>query len=186
MGEAWKTMSDQQPTRTTDVRLVLRCQLGEQDAWRELVETWNPKLIGFFNRMTNDPGKSDDLLQATWLRIVRTLTRLDQPDRFAPWAYRIARNTLTDHLRKQYRSAPTIAGEADPEQIEPDAVLESWIDRDDMSFAIQQLHPVDREVITLHYFEHLTVTEVANVCDLPVGTIKSRLIRARQQLRHLL
>ncbi len=179
-------MSNQQPTRPTDVRLVLRCQLGEQDAWRELVEIWNPKLIGFFNRMTNDPGKNDDLLQATWLRIVRTLTRLDRPDRFAPWAYRIARNTLTDHLRKQYRSVPTTVSEADPKQSEHDAVLESWIACDEISFAIQQLHPVDREVITLHYFEHLTVTEVADVCDLPVGTIKSRLIRARLQLRHLL
>lgn len=176
-------MSNSPQIRPNEARLVVRCQLGEQDAWQDLVRTWNPSLVSFFDRMTNNEAKRDDLLQNTWLQIVRTITRLDQPESFGPWVYRIARNTLTDHLRKQYRSPRTVSWEADVEQSENDFVLDRWIESDDLARAMQTLHPEEREVVALHYFEHLTVAEVADVCNSPVGTIKSRLVRARRQLR---
>ncbi|WP_168565130.1 RNA polymerase sigma factor [Crateriforma spongiae] len=177
-------MSNSPTKRPNDSELVIRCQLGDQDAWHELVQRWNPRLIGFFGRMSDDAHKTEDLLQATWLRLVRTITRLEQPDRFAPWAYRIARNTLNDQFRRKYRSPPLEPNVNDPEPSVSNDALDRWINSDELVAAMRSLDPNDRLVINLHYFEHLTVAEVADVCQTPAGTIKSRLQRARRQLHH--
>ncbi|MEM6692373.1 MAG: sigma-70 family RNA polymerase sigma factor [Planctomycetota bacterium] len=179
-------MSNQRTDQTTDAFLVMQCQLGDQEAWRDLVQRWNPRLVGFFGHMVSDSDKVDDLLQGTWLRIVRTITRLDDAGRFTPWAYRIARNTLTDQFRKQYRSPPVVSNETQIEPSAADFTLEQWIDSQEIATAMTTLHSEERLAITLHYFEHLTVAEVAEVCRSPVGTIKSRLQRARKQLQHQL
>ncbi|MEM6980458.1 MAG: sigma-70 family RNA polymerase sigma factor [Planctomycetota bacterium] len=104
---------------------------------------------------------------------------LDDPDGFAPWVYKIARITLTDHLRKQYRSPPVVSSATPVEPSEADFNLDRWIDSQAIATAMTTLHPEEQLVITLHYFEHLPVAEVAEVCQSPVGTIKSRLQRAR-------
>ncbi|WP_182867038.1 RNA polymerase sigma factor [Rhodopirellula sp. JC639] len=179
-------MNNPAPERPNEANLVIRCQLGDQDAWRELVQRWNPRLIGFLGRMSDDSHKTDDLLQSTWLRLVRTITRLEQPDRFAPWAYRIARNTLNDQLRQRYRSPSLEPNSIATEPSASDETLDRWIESDEIMIAMRSLDRHDRLVINLHYFEHLTVAEVADVCQTPVGTIKSRLQRARRQLRQYL
>lgn len=176
-------MDTQTPQRCTDACRVMRCQLGDQDAWRELVRLWNPRLIGFFRRMTHDPNKAEDLLQTTWLRLVRTLTRLDQPDRFAPWVYRIAHNTFVDQLRKQHRSPSMMVEDGKVEPTDGECELDRWIESDEIAHAMTVLNAEDRLIINLHYFEHLTVAEVADICQSPAGTIKSRLQRARRELR---
>jgi DNA-directed RNA polymerase specialized sigma24 family protein len=91
------------PAETTDVELVIRCQLGEEAAWRQLVERWQPRLWGFIGRMVGDRTVAEDVLQTVWLRVVRSLLRLREPERWAAWVFGIARTTIADRYRQEYR-----------------------------------------------------------------------------------
>lgn len=169
---------------TIDERLAICCQLGDPQAWDQLVVRWNPKLLGFLNRMVGDPAVAEDLAQAIWLQIVRSISRLKDPGKLAGWIYRIARIAVTDRLREQYRRPPAAADSADPHV--NDAAIERLIESEHLATALRQLHPQEREALVLHYFEHLSLIDAAAVCGVPVGTLKSRMNRARGSLRTIL
>jgi RNA polymerase sigma-70 factor (ECF subfamily) len=165
------------PLELPDAVLTVRCQLGEQAAWDALVYRWHPKLWRFVSRMLSDRGEAEDVLQSVWLQIVRSLVSLREPNRLAPWLYSIARRTIADRLRQLYRHPPP--DEID-EAIDWDDGSERFDAADAVNVGLSQLHPVDREAIVLHYLEELPIAEVAEICGVPPGTIKSRLHRARQ------
>lgn len=177
-------MNKSNDDETIDERLAIRCQLGDQDAWDELVRRWNPKLARFLNRMINDSLVAEDLTQQIWLKTVRSISQLKDHRSLAPWIYRIARTAVTDRLRKQYRSPISVHDETEPEV--QDLAMKQFIVCDQVANAMQKLHPQDREAIVLHYFEHLSVAEIADVCGVPIGTTKSRMNRARNFLRQIL
>lgn len=177
-------MNEQIDDEMIDERLAIRCQLGDQDAWEELVMRWNPKLTQFLLRMFNDPVMVEDLTQLIWLKIVRSIAQLKNPNMFAAWIYRIARTAVTDRLRKQYRTPSIVSDETESES--HDLVMEHFIESEQLAIAMQKLHPQEREALVLHYFEHLSLDEAASVCGVPVGTTKSRMNRARNSLRKIL
>lgn len=177
-------MNKKNEDETIDNRLAIRCQLGDHDAWNELVERWNPRLTRFLSRMINDSAVVEDLTQTIWLKIVRSISQLKEPRSLAAWIYRIARTAVTDRLRRQYRSPIAVDEETEPAT--HDLAMERFIESDHLADALHKLHPQDREVLVLHYFEHLSMTEVAGVCGVPVGTAKSRMNRARKSLRQSL
>lgn len=183
-GNHERTMHKQTDDATIDERLAIRCQLGDHDAWEEMVGRWNPKLARFLDRMISDPVVVEDLTQLIWLKIVRSISQLKHPSMLAAWIYRIARTAVTDRLRKQYRSPLSVYDETEPES--HDSAMEQFIASEQMATAMQKLHPQDREVLVLHYFEHLSVAEVAAVCGVPIGTTKSCTNRARHSLRKIL
>ncbi|MEM9588686.1 MAG: sigma-70 family RNA polymerase sigma factor, partial [Planctomycetota bacterium] len=89
-----------------DELLVVRAQLGDQSAWRELIDRWHPRLHRFVARMVDDVAASEDISQTVWLKVVRSLTSLRDTSNAGPWLYSIARKSVTDHLRRQYRRVP--------------------------------------------------------------------------------
>jgi RNA polymerase sigma-70 factor (ECF subfamily) len=171
------------PIETTDVELVIRCQLGEDTAWRQLVERWQPRLWRFIGRMVGDRTVAEDVLQTVWLRVVRSMMRLREPEHWPAWVFGIARATIADRYRQQYRQPASgllddvAASDAGSEQF----MLAEYLDA-----GLERLHPTDREAVVLHYLEELPVDDVAAICGVPSGTIKSRLHRARQILRQTL
>ncbi|MEV0824893.1 RNA polymerase sigma factor [Nonomuraea rubra] len=163
----------------TDEVLVVRAQLGERAALAELVARWRVPVWTYVRRML-DAERADDVSQEIWLAVVRGLPRLREPGRFAPWLFTIARRSVTDRLRGQYAREPETltAGEAtagDP--------VEAMVDRAGLISALARLPLLEREVLVLHYLEDLSVEDCAQVCQVPAGTIKSRLSRARRLLR---
>lgn len=133
--------------------------------------------------MLPDEAIAEDVLQIVWLKVVRSLARLREPERLSAWLYRIARLAVADQLREQYRRPlPDKLGEV-PE-------LDDGIELLDIADAIEtglsQLHPTDREVVVLYYLEQRPVCEVAEICGVPSGTVKSRLHRARCKIRETL
>ena len=130
--------------------------------------------------MINDPSTSEDVVQNVWLKIIRSLGRLNEPERARAWMYQIARNTIADRLRYQYRQPQLTPFEDDPHQSEEPDRLEI---SDQLAFGLANLHVSDREVVVLYYLEERTVEEISNICGIPQGTVKSRLYRARTQLR---
>jgi RNA polymerase sigma factor (sigma-70 family) len=167
----------------TDAILVVRCQLGDESAWRALVEQWHPRLWRFVLRMLSDQTAAEDVLQTVWLRVVRSLIRLRDPDRLAAWIYRIARLAVADQLRHQYRQPLTVKIE-DVTQV--NLCLTAFQVGEEIEHGLRELHVADREVVVLFYLEQLSVAEVAGICELPEGTVKSRLNRARFQMRDTL
>ncbi len=166
-------------TEEADSILVLRCQLGDRMAWESLVHRWHPRLWRFIFGMLGDRPVAEDVLQNVWLRVVRSLVRLREPERLEAWMYQIARNVIADRFREQYRRP---VHDEFVEEVCPDDGFSSIDLNDSLRSALTQLHPIDRETVVLYYLEEKTLDEVAGICGVPAGTVKSRLHRARRQL----
>jgi RNA polymerase sigma factor (sigma-70 family) len=173
---------DLAPGRVADELLVVRYQLGEPDAFDALIERWHRPLWLYIRRMTGRDDEAQDLLQDVWLRVIRGIPRLRDGPRFRGWLFGIARRALMDRLRRQYAALQTddvdvseVAAEEEPTGSEADlATLEA---------ALDVLPTVERDVLTLFYLRDLTLAELAQALGVPVGTVKSRLFRARKMLR---
>lgn len=170
--------------RTYDALVVVRCQLGERAAFDQLVERWHGPVWSFLANMLGDPARTDDLAQEVWVRVVRGLPQLQQTDRFPAWVFTIARRVVHDELRRAYRRVDT-DHELPDEPVDPaDAInpAEGVLDRLDLERALGVLAPRDRAATILFHLQDRPVAEVARLLDVPEGTVKSRLHRARRQL----
>ena len=168
-----------------DEQLVLRAQLGDRGALSQLVHRHHEPVLAFLNQLTLDPATADDLVQETWLRALRGLAGLRSPDRFEAWLYTIARRTAADRLRVRYRRREAGDEGIDGAELDrlpdPPPALDD-VDRLAVAESIRDLELGLREVVWLHYWAGLPVDEVGRVLDIPPGTVKSRLHRARRHL----
>ncbi|MFF5110180.1 RNA polymerase sigma factor [Streptosporangium sp. NPDC000509] len=165
----------------TDELLVVRCRLGEREAFAELVRAWHDPVWNYVRRMLG-PSRADDVAQEVWVAVVRGLPRLKEPGRFAPWLFTIARRAVADRLREEY-ARPEIPLEEERASADPiDALVESA----DLLSGLAGLPVREREVLVLFYLQDLSLEDCAQVCAVPVGTVKSRLSRARRMLREQL
>ncbi|TDD41597.1 sigma-70 family RNA polymerase sigma factor [Nonomuraea terrae] len=160
----------------TDELLVIRAQLGEHTALAELVSRWQAPVWTYVRRML-DAERADDVTQEVWLAVIRGLPGLREPGRFVPWLFTIARRSVTDRLRGEYARAATVGA-----LVAEDAV-EAMVDRAALVSVLAQLPVPEREILVLFYLEDLSVEECAHICQIPAGTVKSRLNRARRLLR---
>jgi RNA polymerase sigma-70 factor (ECF subfamily) len=175
------------PDDIQDELLVLRCQSGEPAALDALVTRWQPRLWPLAVRLTGDRDAARDLAQDAWLAIVRGLRRLDDPAGFRAWAYRIVTNKCVDWLRRRAvrrDAAAELRGVANAEiDDHRPPVLDGADEVARMRAALRQLPSDQRTILSLHYLDGLSVLEIAAVLDVPAGTVKSRLHKARGQLR---
>ena len=168
-----------------DELLVVRCQLGERAAFDELTERWHPPLWKYLRRVTGADDAAKDVAQDVWLRVLRGIGRLRDGSRLRSWLFSIARRALMDRLRQQYAGAvDTDIDVADLAADQPADSLEEDITA--MENELERLPVTEREVLTLFYLRELSLAEVAEVLAVPIGTVKSRLFRARRLLRHAL
>lgn len=166
-----------------DGLLVVRCQLGEREAFRELVRVWHAPLWRYLRGMVGSAHLADDLAQETWVAVVRGLPRLREPERFAPWLFTIARRALADHLRRAYRNAETPVDTAGAAVGDP---LSSVLTATQVEAGLDGLPALEREVLILFHLQDLPLAACAEVLGVPPGTVKSRLHRARRMLRSVL
>jgi RNA polymerase sigma-70 factor (ECF subfamily) len=166
--------------------LVLRCQRGEPAALEELVATWERRLFYYLRRLGSPEQDAWDILQQTWVKILRGLSGLKEPRNLAPWLYRIARHAAIDQgqIRALYREhleelSPATDAEDDPGPRH----LEN---AEQIHHGLQQLDLPQREVLTLHFLESMCIEQIAQVLDIPPGTVKSRLFHAKRALRAVL
>ncbi len=168
--------------RRADELLALRCQLGERPAFAELIQRWAGPLCRYVMHNIGDADVADDLVQEVWVAVVQGIARLRDASKFRSWLFGIAHRVLMDRLRSRY--ANPIDSDVDIDDI---AMQEMHISRGESLHAVEQglalLPPVEREVLTLFYLEDLSLAEIASTLLVPVGTVKSRLFRARGLLR---
>ncbi len=166
-----------------DEWLILRCQDGERAALDELVGRWQGRLERHAWRLTRREDAARDVAQEAWMAIVRGLRGLRDSAGFRAWAYRIVANKSADHVRRRQRERrrhESIALSA-PVECDCDSKRHDRIDM--LRAALKQLPTDEQALVALHYVDGLGVAELARVYNVPVGTIKSRLHRARGELR---
>lgn len=172
-------------TALTDELLVVRCQLGEPAAFAELIHRWHEPLWRYVRRMTDDDDAAADVLQDAWLRVLRAMPRLREAKRVRAWLFSIARRTVMDRLRRQYASPETVSVD-DVEVPTDDADGDLEADLIVMRDALARMPFTEREVLVLFYLNELTMEQMVEVLNIPIGTVKSRLFRARRMLRQQL
>jgi RNA polymerase sigma factor (sigma-70 family) len=179
-------MSSIQPLQQAhDELLALRCQLGERAAFDDLIRTWAPSLRRHVLRVSGYDSAADDLVQEIWLGVVKGIARLRDPARLRSWLFGIAHRVLVDRLRTSYSAA--IDADVDVDSIAGDArTLDREAVAQEVERGLSRVALLEREVLDLFYLQELSLADVAAALDVPVGTVKSRLFRAREALRVVL
>jgi len=166
---------------------VEQCRKGHARAYAQVVQAMQPKILGFLYRMTRNRELAEDLGQEVFLRAYRQLANYDpKKAAFSTWLFTIARNLCLDEWRRQRPARVTLEEaafvEAPPETNPHRAALEGELEWQ-IAQAVSGLESEFREVFILHEYENLSLDEVAAITGAPVGTIKSRLHRARLALQ---
>jgi RNA polymerase sigma factor (sigma-70 family) len=172
------------PDEIVDELLVMRSQDGDKSAWRELVIRWQPRFYALARRLTSHREGAADVTQETWVAIMRAIHRLEDPARFRSWAHRIVGNKSADWIRRRQRERKalhTAADELQSENTRPDRGQRENIIT--LRRAIQTLPPEHRHLVSMFYVEKMPLTEISDVLDIPVGTVKSRLHSIRKELK---
>jgi RNA polymerase sigma-70 factor (ECF subfamily) len=162
--------------------LAVRCRRGDRAALEELVRAYEGRLFYFVRRLVREETDAWDVLQKTWVRVLTGIGALDDPGRLVPWLYRIARNTALTHVRFNEPAAELPADVPDPGAADP----ADFEDADAVHHGLLKLSLQHREVLTLFFLEDMSVDEIADVLNLPHGTVKSRLYYAKHALRKVI
>ncbi len=177
-------MSDE-AERLYERLLVLRCQTGDEAAYRELVARFGPRLHYFLLKLSARPDRAEDLAQETWLDVLRQLPRLKDAGAFTTWLYRIAHGKAMLDARRRCRDPEAtvdveiLVDQEEDSIFSPDQAAE-------IHAALDRLDPSQREVLVLRFLEEMSYEEIGKVVDCPVGTVRSRIHYAKAALRRLL
>ena len=183
-------MSDQ---NLLDEQLVERVQRGDKNAFNLLVRKYQHKVVNLVARYVNNPGDVPDVAQEAFIKAYRALPTFRGESAFYTWLYRIAVNTAKNYLTSQGRRPPSSDVEADEaeyygggEALQEVATPENLALTDEIKrtvFAAIEALPEDlRTAITIREMEGLSYEEIAEIMDCPVGTVRSRIFRAREAI----
>lgn len=179
--------------KETDLELVRRVQAGDKKAFDVLVLKYQQKVVNLVNRYMHDQDLSMDVAQEAFIKAYRGLKNFRGDSAFYTWLYRIAINTAKNHLVSKNRRMPATDIDAkDAEQYESGDALRH-IDSPEHEMLKEEIHraimnaiealPQDlRTAITLREFDGLTYEEIAETMDCPIGTVRSRIFRAREAI----
>lgn len=176
-----------------EAELVRACKTGDREAFSELVAIYQNKIINIAYGMLSDQEDAYDAAQEVFVKIYRSITGFQEKSSLSTWIYRITKNVCMDFLRKRTRSAPTISMNASRDDEESDFDIKDtsptpheYFEMNETQLevrrAIGELSDEFRTVITLYDLEGMSYDEISKIIDCPVGTVKSRLNRARKAL----
>jgi RNA polymerase sigma-70 factor (ECF subfamily) len=186
----WQATANWEEPMAVDSEAV-RLRRGDPEVLVGLLERYQHRLYRFLMRMVHDPATAEDLFQQTWLRVAENARRYDASRPLEPWLFSIARNAAIDHLRRvrpESLDEPLPSGDTRAEMIpgtQP-SVVEVMMGQQRSSRladALGELTPIYCEVVTLRFEEEMKLEEIAEVLQIPISTVKTRLRRALDALR---
>jgi len=184
--------------RLTDQEVVLLARGGREAAYRELVRRYERPVFALLYRMVRDRELAEDLAQETFVKALNAIESYRPEFKFSSWIFKIANNAAIDHLRR--RELDTLSLDGSPHAETPEAMQatalqigarqESPLDAVEarelggaIEAAIGRLRPEYRSCILLRHVEGRAYEEIAEILDLPLGTVKTYIHRARNELR---
>jgi RNA polymerase sigma-70 factor (ECF subfamily) len=185
----------------TDQDVVLRARSGQEAAYRELIRRYERPIFALLFRMVRDRELSEDLAQETFVKALNAIDSYRPEFKFSSWIFKIANNAAIDHLRR--RELDTLSLDGSPHAETPEAMqatalqigarqetpLET-VEAKELGTAIEaaigSLRPEYRSCILLRHVEGRAYEEIAEILNLPLGTVKTYIHRARHELRHSL
>ena len=184
--------------RLTDQEVVLLARAGREAAYRELVRRYERPVFALLYRMVRDRELAEDLAQETFIKALNAIESYRPEFKFSSWIFKIANNAAIDHLRR--RELDTLSLDGSPHAETPEAMQatalqigarqESPLDAVEakelggaIEAAIGRLRPEYRSCILLRHVEGRAYEEIAEILDLPLGTVKTYIHRARNELR---
>lgn len=196
-------MADRRPdlATATDQEVVAEARAGRQAAYRELVRRYERPIFSLIYRMVRDRELAEDLAQETFVKALNAVESYRPEFKFSSWIFKIANNVAIDHLRRRELSTLSLDGSphaATPEAIQATALqlgdrqetaLEELEARElggEIEQAIGRLRPEYRACILMRHVEGRPYEEIATMLDLPLGTVKTYIHRARNELRQYL
>ncbi len=185
----------------SDQDVVLEARAGRQAAYRELVRRYERPIFSLIYRMVRNREQAEDLSQETFVKALNAIESYRPEYKFSSWIFKIANNVSIDHLRR--RELDTLSLDGSPHALTPEAIQASALqlgDRQETALeeleakelggeieaAIATLRPEYRACILLRHVEGRPYEEIATMLDLPLGTVKTYIHRARGELRQAL
>jgi RNA polymerase sigma-70 factor, ECF subfamily len=187
--------------RLSDQEVVLMARNGREAAYRELIRRYERPIFALLFRMVRDRELAEDLAQETFIKALNAIESYRPEFKFSSWIFKIANNAAIDHLRR--RELDTLSLDGSPHAATPEAMQatalqigarqESPLDAVEakelggaIEAAIGRLRPEYRSCILLRHVEGRAYEEIAEILDLPLGTVKTYIHRARNELRQSL
>jgi len=169
-----------------DFDLIRRMKAGDNDAVRELYARYGQRLHAYALRLTNDPDAAEDVTQTTLVTVWQTAHTFRGEGRLIAWLLGIVHHTAMKSLRHIYQPLDALEESRGEDQLSPEEQTQveektRWVRQ-----GLASLSAEHRAVLELVFYQGLTLNEVAEVCNCPLGTVKSRLSYARQHLRGVL
>jgi len=184
-----------------DADVVALARKGREDAFRELVRRYERPVFSLIFRMVHDSATAEDLAQDTFIKVLSHIDRYRPEFKLSSWLFKIANNVAIDHLRRRQVDTVSISGSPHAQDAAETAATSFDIASGDESAldeieskelgstiekAIARLRPEYRSCILLRHVEGRSYEEIAATLDLPLGTVKTYIHRARHQLREAL
>ena len=183
-------------TLDPDSSLVSRCLRGDETAWEDLVRQHTRKVYALCYRFTGSGSEAQDLTQEVFLRVFRTIRSFRSTEgSFGTWLSRVTRNLLIDHYRRTRQDRvtdsieeqlPMMEEEGAAASARPDHALAGREASEILQATLQRLSPDLREAVILRDLQEMEYREIAEVLQIPEGTVKSRINRGRAELARLL
>lgn len=172
--------------RALDAFLVATARAGDTRALSRLAEHRGDRLMAYAVRLLGDREAARDVVQEAWIEIMRALPRLRDDHAFLPFALRIVSRRVAREISRRQRGRQLATAVADEAEISVEEAGPGASDAAKVRHAIRRLPPEQAATVALFYLEDMSVAEVATATDVPVGTVKTRLMHARRKLRDLL
>jgi RNA polymerase sigma-70 factor, ECF subfamily len=187
--------------QATDQELVSRAQAGSEAAYRELLGRYQRPVFSIIYRMVRDREQAEDLAQEAFVKVFNNIARYDPRYKFSSWIFKIASNLTIDFLRKKEPDTVSIDGSRyarTPDEEEatritvesreqtPEEFVEARELGADIESAIGELRPDYRTAILLRHVDGRPYEEIAEIMEIPLGTVKTYIHRARSELRETL
>lgn len=170
-------------------RLIRKAKQGDGNAIEALIRGHQPALFAFMLRMSGRPDVAEDMVQEAFVRVIRNIDRFDSRFRFSTWLFTIARRLYVNHMQKLRPASDSdavgLAG--DLSSVAPGGHSERAESLENLRGVIEEaltfLNPLQREIVLLFHQQSWSITDIAAHLDMPEGTVKSHLHRARRRMQ---
>ena len=173
-----KAETDKELEAALDIFQVGQAAAGDRRAFDLLYRRWHPRFLRLASRLTGHPDQAQDVLQDAALTIARDIHKLEDPSKFSAWAYTIIRRRAADYINTAVRQRKSER---------PVTATDTELSEDDLALrqALSRLPEMDRLMLVLFYQDGFKGSEIAAALGIPLGTVKSRLFKARRDLKSI-